>query len=75
MLFLWGAALLHHPGSGGVGLRAGHFDGVGQGQDRNRIYVRQRHEYLLLGKRGQPITAGYKPRDQGDKVGEAEKLH
>ena len=33
------------------------------------IYVRQRHEYLLLGKRGQPITP--RPGSQPDSVIEA----
>jgi len=33
------------------------------------IYVRQRHEYLLLGKRGRPITPG--PGSQPDSVIEA----
>jgi N6-adenosine-specific RNA methylase IME4 len=33
------------------------------------IYVRQRHEYLLLGKRGKPLTP--KPGDQPDSVIEA----
>ena len=39
-------------------------DGIGTG-----IYFRQRHEYLLLGKRGQPITP--RPGSQPDSVIEA----